>query len=218
MLLLVGPGGSATPPHVARRFPIAADLLPTAHAPGGGADVEMRLSSGLLLAGEATLLGVGQRQMSAEAEPVRLHVARLAQRLGEGRAIGLFVAPSLDLNLVQSLASGTFWIGAESVPSDVVPMTLAQLVRLGDAAVTGGGHPERIESVLRQCLERRGEGEVAWLQAIEAVLAGTSPATLVVREARPAVPRPPSRRTNPPKAPNGERPRTRQGDLFSVAA
>lgn len=167
LLLLVGPGGLATLAEQARRFQIAADLLPISTAPGRGSDVEFRCRGGLLMAGEATLT-TGSRQAATEGEAVRRHAAELTRQAGTaGRAVSVFVAPTIDLNTLDWFRQGSHWLDGERVSADVVPLTIGQVVALGDAvAVRGGGTLAWLRGFLEECLLGREAGPLAWLEGI----------------------------------------------------
>jgi hypothetical protein len=169
MLLFAGPQGVETPIHEARRFAIASDLKPVIHAPGRGAEVEFRCVGGMLLAGEATLLGAGIRQIEKEIEPVKRHVAELPSRLGSGRPYGLLIAPGFDMNVVMALRDPRHWKGRDQRQCDVVPLTLGQVVQLGNAAaVARGGSPKWLETFMRDCLQGRSGGEAEWMAHVAA--------------------------------------------------
>ena len=166
MLLLAGPSSLVTPVARARRFQIASDLLPVATATGGAADMELRFGS-LAMTGEATLT-TGSRQFASEGEAVSRHTAELVRRRPQGvRVLSLFVAPSVDENAAAWFARGLHWLGGSEHAVDIVPLSVDQLIVLGDAAARrGGGTVDTLASFCDLALAGRCCGTPAWLASI----------------------------------------------------
>jgi hypothetical protein len=113
-------------PHEGWRGRADAQGRPERHAPGGNADawVTGQLARWVV---ETTMLG-GSRQEACEGESVRRHVAMHETC---GRPVwGIFVAPDMDYNTLNTLAGGLFFEGRDAKEVRVIPLTIEQLNRL----------------------------------------------------------------------------------------
>jgi hypothetical protein len=159
-------------PSDARRFRVDRDLRPLDHAPGGGTDLVIEFDD-LVVAVEATLLTSG-RQEAAEGYPVRQHVhlVRRAQQPDDPRqVVGLFVAPQLNLNTVQTFQRGEFIDPdtEEETRVAIVPLTVEQFHKLFLAATRDGvQNSDKLKGVLRDILSARDDCKSAksWLELI----------------------------------------------------
>jgi hypothetical protein len=122
-------------PHEARRFKIDQDFLPISCAPGGGPDLVFEFDDFVVVV-EVTLTE-SSRQEAAEGEPVRRHVADIAQDhvlRGTGKAVyGLFLAKKIDSNTAETFRIGVWYLPDDSrTHLDIVPVPLAAFVDFFD--------------------------------------------------------------------------------------
>ncbi|NIM11134.1 MAG: AlwI family type II restriction endonuclease [Candidatus Aminicenantes bacterium] len=96
----------ANTPWDARRFKIDQDFLPLSHAPAGEPDMIFEFEEYVLVV-EVTLKS-SSRQEAAEGEPVRRHVAKIAEQFenSEKRVYCLFIAPYIDSNTAETFKIG----------------------------------------------------------------------------------------------------------------
>jgi hypothetical protein len=113
-------------PYEVRRFKIDQDFLPVGTAPGNGPDLICEFEDYVLVI-EATLMG-GSRQEAAEGEPVRRHVAQLAEQHHGGKpVVGLFVANKVDSNTAETFRVGSWFAKNDARMSlTIVPLTIDQ--------------------------------------------------------------------------------------------
>src|SRR5699024_2719842 len=96
-----------SPIHKTRRFPIDHELLPRNTAPGGGADLIFEFID-YILSVEVTLT-TSNRQMAVESEPVRMHTVTYKEEYPNKDIYCLFVAPSVDNNVVETFRIGVWY-------------------------------------------------------------------------------------------------------------
>ena len=122
-------------PYEARRFKIDQDFLPIGCAPGGGPDMVFEFADFLLVV-EVTLTE-SSRQEAAEGEPVRRHVADIAeeQKAIGGKAVyGLFLANRIDSNTAETFRIGAWYLPDDSrTQLDIVPVCLSAFRDFFDA-------------------------------------------------------------------------------------
>jgi len=125
-----------TPPSGARRFGIDQDMLPTSHAPGGGADLVIEFDD-LVLVIEVTLTQ-SSRQEAAEGEPVRRHVAQVQEKFldTDKEVFGLFIAVKIDTNTANTFRIGEWYDSNDSkLDLKIVPLKLLSFQTLLDASI-----------------------------------------------------------------------------------
>ncbi len=154
-------------PYEARRFKIDQDFLPVGTAPGNGPDLIFEFDDFVLVV-EVTLT-TNSRQEAAEGEPVRRHVANIAESYAPKKVFGLFIANKVDTNTVETLRIG-FWYKADDSKTSlqIIPMTLGQFERLFRAGFsTGKLNSVTIREILRDCLAYSNHDAPAWKTEIE---------------------------------------------------
>jgi hypothetical protein len=144
-------------------------FLPVGCAKGGGPDLVFEFENFALVV-EVTLTA-SSRQEAAEGEPVRRHVAKLADAYAEKKkpVYGLFLALSVDTNTAETFRLARWYRADDSELSlKIVPLTLQQFVNLFKApsASRGALDPQLIEDLLRDCLAEINSPAPAWKGSI----------------------------------------------------
>lgn len=126
----------ANKPYEARRFKIDQDFLPISCAPGGGPDLIFEFDDFVVVV-EVTLTE-SSRQEAAEGEPVRRHVADIAQdhlTRGTGKSVyGLFLANRIDSNTAETFRIGVWYLPDDTrTQLDIVPVSLSAFLEFFDA-------------------------------------------------------------------------------------
>lgn len=145
-------------PYEARRFKIDQDFLPIGCAPGGGPDMIFEFGDFVLVV-EVTLTD-NSRQEAAEGEPVRRHVADIAQEQSatNGKAVyGLFLANRIDSNTAETFRIGAWYLPDDSrTQLDIVPVCLSAFRDFFDSAFTQTVEgPAKLRSVLDDSIALR---------------------------------------------------------------
>ncbi|MBW1705812.1 MAG: AlwI family type II restriction endonuclease, partial [Deltaproteobacteria bacterium] len=140
-------------PWEARRFKIDQDFLPIAPAPGRGPDLIFEFEDYVLVV-EVTLTS-SSRQEAAEGEPVRRHVAEIAeQHENTGKRVyGLFIALNIDSNTAETFKSGNWYKPDDSkLPLQIIPIRLDDFSKLFEAGFKAGGlSPRSIRELITEC-------------------------------------------------------------------
>ena len=140
-------------PWEARRFKIDQDFLPIAPAPGRGPDLIFEFEDYVLVV-EVTLTS-SSRQEAAEGEPVRRHVAEIAeQHENTGKRVyGLFIALNIDSNTAETFKSGNWYKPDDSkLPLQIIPIRLDDFSKLFEAGFNAGGlTPNKIRELITEC-------------------------------------------------------------------
>lgn len=124
----------ANTPWDARRFKIDQDFLPLSHAPAGEPDMIFEFEEYILVV-EVTLKS-SSRQEAAEGEPVRRHVAKIAEQFesSEKRVYCLFIAPYIDSNTAETFKIGNWYKEDDTtLKLQIVPITLDKFIDLFEA-------------------------------------------------------------------------------------
>jgi hypothetical protein len=154
----------------ARRFKVDQDFLPVGTAPGNGPDMLFEFEDFVLVV-EVTLTE-NSRQEAAEGEPVRRHVAALAETLAKP-VYGLFIANRIDSNTAETFRIGV-WYTRENrkLQLDIVPVTLAQFKSFFESVFRSGRVEIKLmQKLLDQCNNIRAAYEApAWKQEIERLI------------------------------------------------
>ena len=153
----------------ARRFQIDQDFLPVHCAPRGGPDMIFEFEDVIIVV-EVTLTA-SSRQEAAEGEPVRRHVANIAEDTDK-EVFGLFVALQIDSNTAHTFRSGDWYRPDDSKMSlQIVPMTLSDFQTLFES---GKGRFNQMPALLRQvmleCRSRANEDAPVWKETINQVI------------------------------------------------
>ncbi|OQX73590.1 MAG: hypothetical protein B6D61_12380 [Bacteroidetes bacterium 4484_249] len=140
-------------PWEARRFKIDQDFLPIAPAPGRGPDLIFEFTDFVLVV-EVTLTS-SSRQEAAEGEPVRRHVAKIAeQHENTGKRVyGLFIALNIDSNTAETFKSGNWYKPDDSkLPLQIIPIRLDDFSKLFEAGFKAEGlSPNKIRELITEC-------------------------------------------------------------------
>lgn len=153
------------PIHQTRRFAIDQDFHPRHTAPGGGADMIFEFED-YILAVEVTLT-TSSRQLSAEGEPVRRHVANIAESLGTTKRVYcVFIAPDVDNNTAETFRIGVWYRGDVEDYLDIVPLTIDQFVQVLTLLKHIEYTPQHFRSLLDVCLSHRNSRAPQWKLAI----------------------------------------------------
>lgn len=118
-------------PSQARGFKVDRDFLPLSHAPAGGPDMLFEFDDYYLVV-EVTLTS-SSRQEAAEGEPVRRHVAEIAERFENSgkRVYCLFIAVNINSNTAETFKIGSWYKKDDSkLPLQIVPMALEDFIAL----------------------------------------------------------------------------------------
>jgi len=156
-------------PWEARRFRIDQEFLPLSPAPGGGPDMIFEFETFVIVV-EVTLTS-SSRQEAAEGEPVRRHVADVADYYSQRgkRVYGLFIANQIDTNTAETFRIGVWYRPDDSkMALDIVPMTISQFADLFEAAFDGNHRldPATVEQVIRECLAESRYDAPEWKRRI----------------------------------------------------
>ena len=140
-------------PWEARRFKIDQDFLPIAPAPGRGPDLIFEFEDYVLVV-EVTLTS-SSRQEAAEGEPVRRHVAEIAeQHENTGKRVyGLFIALNIDSNTAETFKSGNWYKPDDSKLSlQIIPIRLDDFSKLFETGFKAGRlTPNKIRELITEC-------------------------------------------------------------------
>jgi hypothetical protein len=155
-------------PHEARRFKVDQDFLPLGCAPGGGPDLIFEFEN-YVLAVEVTLT-TSSRQEAAEGEPVRRHVAKIAQTYANKPVYGLFIARSINNNTAETFRIGVWYNGDNPGFINIVPLTLDQFITLMELFIEKRFSSIDIKNILDQCLISRNAHAPKWKEEIGEVI------------------------------------------------
>ena len=109
------------------------------------------------------------RQEAAEGEPVRRHVAQIAENYATKRVFGLFIANKIDTNTAETFRIG-FWYKADDTRTalQIVPITLEQFKALFSAGFQHQNiSPRLILNFIRDCLAVSNHEAPVWKQEIQ---------------------------------------------------
>ena len=111
-----------------RGFPIDENFLPTHHAPGGKEDLFFEFDEYCLII-EVTFK-TGGSQFKDEVEPVYRHTAKKMNLYKNKQVYCLFIAPQIDLNLLNSFQRNYYDSQNYEYSGNIIPMTLEQFTRI----------------------------------------------------------------------------------------
>ena len=155
-------------PWEARRFKIDQDFLPIAPAPGRGPDLIFEFEDYVLVV-EVTLTS-SSRQEAAEGEPVRRHVAEIAeQHENTGKRVyGLFIALNIDSNTAETFKSGNWYKPDDSkLPLQIIPIRLDDFSKLFEAGFKAEElTPNKIRELITECRALSNYDAPEWKQQI----------------------------------------------------
>ncbi|MCP4217679.1 MAG: AlwI family type II restriction endonuclease [bacterium] len=157
-------------PWEARRFNIDQDFLPQCHAPGRGPDMMFEFEDYILVV-EVTLT-TSSRQEAAEGEPVRRHVAEIAQKYEDSdkRVYCLFIAVNIDSNTAETFKIGNWYKADDTrLPLQIVPMRLDQFIMLLESGFNSGKlNPSNLMQLLVYCRSLSNRDAPEWKTEIAA--------------------------------------------------
>ena len=158
-------------PYEARRFNIDQDFLPVGTAPGNGPDLIMEFQDFVIVI-EVTLTE-NSRQEAAEGEPVRRHVADVAEKYAKEKnkpVYGLFIANRIDSNTAETFRIGVWYTREdERLNLTIIPITISQFGSFFKALFeTSNANPQAIIRLLEKCDVYRSLFEApAWKMSID---------------------------------------------------
>jgi len=141
--------GGQNPPWKSRNFHIDQDFLPVSHAGSGKPDLKFDFDEYVLVV-EVTLT-LSSRQEAAEGEPVRRHVAQIAELYenSDKRVYCLFIAPRIDSNTAETFKNGNWYKSDDSrLPLHIVPVSLEDFIRLFEVGRDGPSHAELMKLLI----------------------------------------------------------------------
>jgi hypothetical protein len=154
-------------PYEARRFEVDNDFLPVGFAPPNGPDMIFEFDDYILIV-EVTLT-TSSRQEAAEGEPVRRHVAKEKERIGQQTqkpVYGLFIARSIDNNTAETFRIGIWYNGDEPDFLNIVPITLKDFITIMEYFADKKFNPNDFRRLLDSCLIPRNAHAPVWKQEI----------------------------------------------------
>lgn len=167
----------AQEPAKCRNFSIDDDLQPISHAPGNRADMVFYYNDYVLVV-EVTLLP-GERQYSAEAEPVPRHVRRVIEQEGTTPVYALFIAPSIHVNTAMHFYGAMTTVpsitrSGEKVFPRIIPITLEQYISLLSTFKEKRFTPLDMKNLLDKIVALQYEAGVSdgrqWVSRIDGVI------------------------------------------------
>ncbi|MCP5103922.1 MAG: AlwI family type II restriction endonuclease, partial [bacterium] len=151
-------------PWEARKFNVDQDFLPLSHAPAGRPDMVFWFEEYILVV-EVTLTS-SSRQEAAEGEPVRRHVAEIAEKYEDtGKKIYcLFIALNIDNNTAETFKIGRWYKKDDTkLPLQIVPVTLDDFIRLFESDRLD---PAKLKLLLTECRAVSNQDAPEWKKAI----------------------------------------------------
>jgi hypothetical protein len=117
-----------------RGFRVDDAFIPLHHAAPGAADCLFSYDKDALVV-EATLT-TSSRQVAAESEPVRRHVAAVVDELPAKTVRGLFVAKKIDPNTYDDFYNAGYRLNGVRIMLSIIPLTIDQIIHLINAMLT----------------------------------------------------------------------------------
>ena len=155
-----------------RGFRVDDDFVPMHHAAGGGADCTFAYDANAIVV-EATLTA-NSRQVVAENESVRRHVAKVVDNMPDKDVFGLFVAQSVDANTYDEFHTGRYRLHEDvQLRLSIIPLTIDDVINLIDA-MQEQQHILTSEELIRilknlDALRRECDDGVTWRNQIRQV-------------------------------------------------
>ena len=157
-------------PWQSRKFKIDQDFFPLSHAPAGGPDMVFEFEEYVLVV-EVTLTS-SSRQEAVEGEPVRRHVAEIAEQFEktDKRVYCLFIARNIDSNTAETFKIGNWYKKDDTkLPLQIVPIILDDFIDLFEAGFESGKlKPEKILQLLISCRALSNRDASEWKKEISA--------------------------------------------------
>jgi len=152
------------PVHETRRFPVDYDFFPRNTAPGGGSDLIFVFKNYILVV-EVTLTS-SSRQMAVESEPVRRHTVQYQNIFKDKTVYCLFVAPSIDNNVVETFRIGVWYKNDEEEFVNILPMELGDFINLFEIFRYKKFTNDDLKSLMDRCLVFRNARAPLWKRKI----------------------------------------------------
>jgi hypothetical protein len=156
-------------PWNSRRFKIDQDMLPVGVAPGGGPDLIFEFEDFVVVV-EVTLLTTS-RQEAAEGEPVRRHIAEIADNYeaSEKEIFGLFIGKNINSNTAETFRIGRWYRNDNSsINLRIVPLTIKQFTHFFEFFCSNSlGKPEELRKLFIECLAYSNNQAPIWKNNIE---------------------------------------------------
>lgn len=156
-------------PWEARRFEVDQDFLPVHCAPAGGPDMVLEFDAFTIVV-EVTLTS-SSRQEAAEGEPVRRHVAKIANDKDKP-VYGLFIAITIDSNTAHTFRLGDWYLPDDTKQSlQIVPLRLTDFTKILMASQAHPQQaPQRLRDLIIQCRSVANEDAPAWKASISRIV------------------------------------------------
>ena len=155
-------------PWEARRFKVDQDFFPLSHAPAGGPDMIFEFEEYVLVV-EVTLTS-SSRQEAVEGEPVRRHVADIAEKFEktDKRVYCLFIARNINSNTAETFKIGNWYKKDDTkLPLQIVPITLDDFIVLFETGFESGQlKPGKILQLLVSCRALSNRDAPEWKKEI----------------------------------------------------
>ena len=153
------------PIHETRRFPVDQDFLPRNTAPGGGSDSIFEFETYVLVV-EVTLT-TSHRQMAVESEPVKRHTAQYKKMYPNKDVYGLFIAPDIDNNVVETFRNGKWYNVDVEESVNIVPMSISDFIISITPLSQKRFHNADFKTLLDSCLSNRDKSAPQWKTSIK---------------------------------------------------
>jgi hypothetical protein len=155
-------------PWESRRFKVDQDFFPLSHAPAGGPDMIFEFEEYVLVV-EVTL-SLSSRQEAVEGEPVRRHVAEIAEKfdIKYKRVYCLFIAREIDNNTAETFKIGIWYKRDDTkLPLQIVPITLDDFIDLYKTGLESRKlTPQKLEQILVSCRAQSNQDAPEWKKKI----------------------------------------------------
>ena len=132
---------------------------------------------GFTIVVEVTLTS-SSRQEAAEGEPVRRHVAKIANDT-DRTVYGLFIATTIDSNTAHTFRLGDWYLPDDTKRSlQIVPLTLEDFRKFLTASQAHPQQaPQRLKDLIIQCRSVANEDAPTWKASISRIVEGLAAAT-----------------------------------------
>jgi hypothetical protein len=167
----------SVPIHQTRRFPLDDDMNPRNPAPGGGADMIFEFDDFILVV-EVTLT-TSSRQLFAEGEPVRRHVADIKEKTDKD-VYCVFIAPVIDNNIAETFRMGVWYSGDNEGLLNIVPFTIQQFKQIIQLLLSKRFLPKELQKMFDKCLVYRNTKAPDWKRKISEITNSWSQDTAIV--------------------------------------
>jgi hypothetical protein len=159
-------------PWNSRRFKIDQDILPVGVAPSGGPDLIFEFEDFVVVV-EVTLL-TSSRQEAAEGEPVRRHIAKIADNFDEyeKEVFGLFIAKEINSNTAETFRIGRWYRSDDSSMNlRIIPLTIQQFIDFFEYFfVNQLERPDELRKLFVECLAYSNDQAPQWKNNINLAL------------------------------------------------